>query len=129
MIITFGILAPWISVNYTWRWVYYITSAIGIFAWFFLIAFVPESRRQRSKAELGEYLASNLIVGSRLLTLPQLVSSSGRSSRARAAQNWTMLPMAAARSGMILASSSMGMNGKRVPVKSSLRPRLHSSRP
>ncbi|KAI7775820.1 hypothetical protein LA080_006234 [Diaporthe eres] len=53
MIITFGILAPWISVNYTWRWVYYITSAIGIFAWFFLIAFVPESRRQRSKAELA----------------------------------------------------------------------------
>ncbi|KAK7725525.1 hypothetical protein SLS63_008129 [Diaporthe eres] len=53
MIITFGILAPWISVNYTWRWVYYITSAIGIFAWFFLIAFVPESRRQRTKAELA----------------------------------------------------------------------------
>lgn len=59
MIITFGILAPWISVNYTWRWVYFITSAIGIFAWFFLIAFVPESRRQRTKAELGGYLTSN----------------------------------------------------------------------
>ncbi|KAI3395996.1 hypothetical protein diail_567 [Diaporthe ilicicola] len=53
MIITFGILAPWISVNYTWRWVYFITSAIGIIAWFFLLAFVPETRKQRSKEELA----------------------------------------------------------------------------
>lgn len=69
MIITFGILAPWISVNYTWRWVDVITSAIGIFAWFFLIAFVPESRKQRTKAELGGYLSSNFpCVGDGLLT-------------------------------------------------------------
>lgn len=53
MIVTFGILAPWISVNYTWRWVYFITSGIGILAWLFLIALVPESRRQRSKEELS----------------------------------------------------------------------------
>lgn len=68
MIITFGILAPWISVNYTWRWVYFITSAIGIFAWFFLIAFVPESRRQRTKAELGGYRTSSSVAGYSLLT-------------------------------------------------------------
>lgn len=52
MIVTFGILSPWISVNYTWRWVYFITSGIGIVAWLFLLALVPESRRQRSKEEL-----------------------------------------------------------------------------
>lgn len=52
MIVTFGILAPWISVNYTWRYVYYITSGIGIVAWLFLIGLVPESRKQRSKEEL-----------------------------------------------------------------------------
>jgi predicted MFS family arabinose efflux permease len=67
MIIVFGILAPWISVNYTWRWVYFITSALGIFAWFFLIAFVPESRRQRSKAELGGYTTLNSVARDGLL--------------------------------------------------------------
>lgn len=54
MIVLFGILAPYISTNYTWRWVYLITSGIGVFAWLFLIAFVPESRRMRSKEELCE---------------------------------------------------------------------------
>lgn len=53
MIVTFGILGPWIAVNYTWRYVYYITSAIGIVAWIFLIFFVPETRVVRSKEELG----------------------------------------------------------------------------
>ncbi|KAJ4390954.1 hypothetical protein N0V93_004553 [Gnomoniopsis smithogilvyi] len=53
MIVTFGILAPYISTEYTWRWVYLITSGIGIFAWIFLIAFVPESRKMRSKEELS----------------------------------------------------------------------------
>lgn len=81
MIITFGILAPWISVNYTWRWVYFITSAIGIFAWFFLIAFVPESRRQRSKEELGVYHASYYVTKTSLLT-PQCSWSPALAGRA-----------------------------------------------
>lgn len=53
MIVLFGILGPWISVNYTWRYVYFITSAIGILAWVALIFFVPETRVKRSKEELG----------------------------------------------------------------------------
>lgn len=53
MIVLFGIISPWISVNYTWRYVYYITSAIGIIAWVGLIAFVPETRVVRSKEELA----------------------------------------------------------------------------
>lgn len=53
MIVLFGILGPWISVNYTWRYVYFITSAIGILAWAGLILFVPETRVVRSKEELS----------------------------------------------------------------------------
>lgn len=60
MIVLFGILAPYISVNETWRWVYSITSGIGIFAWIFLIAFVPESRKERSKEELCQYRSQYL---------------------------------------------------------------------
>lgn len=60
MIVTFGILAPYISTEYTWRWVYLITSGIGIFAWIFLIAFVPESRKMRSKEELCQYFVQSM---------------------------------------------------------------------
>lgn len=55
MIVLFGILGPWIAVNYTWRYVYFITSAIGILAWIFVILFVPETRVIRSKEELGTF--------------------------------------------------------------------------
>ncbi|KAI1342934.1 major facilitator superfamily transporter [Xylariaceae sp. FL0016] len=53
MIIIFGILGPYVAVNYDWRWIYWITSIIGIFSWILLILYVPETRRQRSKAELA----------------------------------------------------------------------------
>lgn len=53
MIVLFGTLSPWLAVNHTWRWVYFITSGIGIFAWIFIILLVPESRVERSKEELG----------------------------------------------------------------------------
>lgn len=54
MIITFGILGPWIAVHYTWRWLYFITSGFGIVAWILLLLYVPESRKARSKEELGK---------------------------------------------------------------------------
>ncbi|KAJ4394047.1 hypothetical protein N0V93_003264 [Gnomoniopsis smithogilvyi] len=53
MIITFGILGPWIAVHYTWRWLYFITSGFGIVAWILLLVYVPESRKARSKEELA----------------------------------------------------------------------------
>lgn len=53
MIVLFGILGPWIATNYTWRYVYFITSAIGIVAWLALLVLVPETRVLRSKAELA----------------------------------------------------------------------------
>lgn len=53
MIVLFGIIGPYVAANWTWRWLYFITSGVGILAWFALILFVPESRRWRSKEELG----------------------------------------------------------------------------
>ncbi|EFQ34331.1 major facilitator superfamily transporter [Colletotrichum graminicola] len=53
IIIALGVLAPWISSNYTWRWMYYITSGLGIVAWGVVIAFVPETRWTRSQEELS----------------------------------------------------------------------------
>ncbi|KAK1452395.1 major facilitator superfamily transporter [Colletotrichum cuscutae] len=53
MIMLFGILGPYIAVNWDWRWIYWITSAVGVLSWMMLILFVPETLRQRSKAELA----------------------------------------------------------------------------
>ncbi|GKT50093.1 putative MFS-type transporter [Colletotrichum spaethianum] len=53
IIIGLGVLAPWVSSNYTWRWMYYITSGLGVLAWAILIAFLPETRWNRSQQELS----------------------------------------------------------------------------
>ncbi|KAK2017442.1 major facilitator superfamily transporter [Colletotrichum eremochloae] len=53
IIIALGVLAPWVSSNYTWRWMYYITSGLGIAAWGLVIAFLPETRWSRSPEELS----------------------------------------------------------------------------
>lgn len=45
--------SPIIVHRLSWRWIYYITSGVGIVAWLLLIAFVPETRYFRSDAELG----------------------------------------------------------------------------
>jgi MFS family permease len=48
-----GIASPYIASNFTWRWLYYITSGFGLIAWLGLIVFVPETRWKRSAAELS----------------------------------------------------------------------------
>lgn len=53
IIIGLGILAPYLAVTQTWRWLYYITSGTGFVAWLLLIAFLPETRWMRSNEELS----------------------------------------------------------------------------
>ncbi|KAK2063692.1 major facilitator superfamily transporter [Colletotrichum caudatum] len=53
IIIALGVLAPYVSSNYTWRWMYYITSGLGVAAWAIIIAFLPETRWKRSQEELS----------------------------------------------------------------------------
>lgn len=54
IIIALGISAPHIIIYMSWRWVYFITA---IAASFFLVGvffFMPETRWQRSRAEMGK---------------------------------------------------------------------------
>lgn len=63
IIIALGVAAPYIIINLSWRWVYFITA---IAAGFFLVGvffFMPETRWPRSRAEMGE----SLLLCSRLL--------------------------------------------------------------
>ncbi|CAJ2509921.1 Uu.00g058210.m01.CDS01 [Anthostomella pinea] len=47
-----AIVGPYIAVTLTWRWIYWITSVLGIVAWVLIIVFVPETRYNRSEEEL-----------------------------------------------------------------------------
>lgn len=49
-------LSPIIVARLSWRFIYYITSGAGIFAWIALIFLVPETRWIRSADELGTFL-------------------------------------------------------------------------
>lgn len=53
IIVSIGISSPVIVVTLGWRYIYYITSALAIVAWFALFAFLPESRWKRSPEELN----------------------------------------------------------------------------
>ena len=55
MLVLFGVLSPWIAANYSWRWIYWITSGLCLVAWVGLIFLVPETRKLRSKEELGTF--------------------------------------------------------------------------
>lgn len=61
--------SPVIVARLSWRYIYWITAGVGIFAWGLLIAFVPESRYFRSDAELGMLHSSRTIINS---TFPSL---------------------------------------------------------
>ncbi|KAI6351107.1 hypothetical protein MCOR25_010137 [Pyricularia grisea] len=55
LIISVGIATPYIAANYSWRWIYWITSGFGVFAWVLLLGFMPETRFTRcTKALVGE---------------------------------------------------------------------------
>lgn len=53
VITALGIITPYIASVYDWRWIYYITSGLGVIAWLLLIVFLPETRWNRSKEELS----------------------------------------------------------------------------
>ncbi|OLN94171.1 putative MFS-type transporter C1271.10c-like protein 9 [Colletotrichum chlorophyti] len=63
VIIGLGVAAPWLSANYTWRWLYYITSGLGILAWLIIIGFLPETRWTRSQEELSGQKVYPLLPG------------------------------------------------------------------
>lgn len=54
------VASPYVVLRLDWRHLYYITSAIGVFVWLLLIAFVPETRWIRSDDELGMSSYPNL---------------------------------------------------------------------
>ena len=54
IIIAIGFAAPWIIINLSWRWVYYLTAAVAAFFLSGVFIFLPETKWPRTKAELSE---------------------------------------------------------------------------
>lgn len=52
-IVILGVVGPYLAAHSTWRWVYWITSALGVIVWLLIIAFVPETLWTRSPEELS----------------------------------------------------------------------------
>ncbi|TLD31962.1 gb [Venturia nashicola] len=53
IIVSLGVASPVIVAGAGWRYLYFITSGLAVLAWLALVAFLPETRWQRSKEELG----------------------------------------------------------------------------
>ncbi|KAI0024852.1 major facilitator superfamily transporter [Xylariomycetidae sp. FL0641] len=53
IIVAIGVAAPYIATMYSWRWIYWATSIGGFVAWLGIVAFVPETRWNRSPEELA----------------------------------------------------------------------------
>ncbi|KAF2164263.1 hypothetical protein M409DRAFT_68115 [Zasmidium cellare ATCC 36951] len=53
IIIALGISAPYIIIYLNWRWVYYMTAAAAGFFLLGVIAFMPETRWHRTRAEMN----------------------------------------------------------------------------
>ncbi|KAK2018313.1 major facilitator superfamily transporter [Colletotrichum eremochloae] len=53
LVVSLGIVSPIIVSRLTWRFIYWITSGVGVLAWIGLILLVPETRWLRSDDELA----------------------------------------------------------------------------
>ncbi|KAH9887514.1 major facilitator superfamily transporter [Xylariomycetidae sp. FL2044] len=51
--IAVGVASPYVAVAHSWRWIYWITSGLGVAAWLLIALCVPETRWSRSPAELA----------------------------------------------------------------------------
>jgi DHA2 family multidrug resistance protein len=74
MAVTIGpILGPalggWLTENYNWRWVFYINVPFGIFAFFGILSFMPETPLRKSRFDFFGFAALSLAVGAFQLML------------------------------------------------------------
>jgi MFS family permease len=61
VIVGLGIGSPFVVSTIGWRAMYYITSGLAIFAWFGIVAFLPETRWIRTPQELSKATDCSLI--------------------------------------------------------------------
>jgi MFS family permease len=57
---TLGIGSSYIVANLSWRWLYFILAILTAASWLMLVAFVSETRWQRTSEEMRELFHAEL---------------------------------------------------------------------
>lgn len=115
-IVAIGVTSPIIVVKLSWRYIYYITSAVGVLAWIAMIFLVPETRWERSREELGK-LSPRVILRMTgleiklILTVLQPARRYTTSAQVRTARAWTTQSTATAPTRTTSVSSPSRPNG------------------
>lgn len=55
LIVVLGIASPWIVINLSWHWIYWITASAAGGFWFAVLVFMPETRYYRTSNEMSKY--------------------------------------------------------------------------
>ncbi|HXE22000.1 MAG TPA: DHA2 family efflux MFS transporter permease subunit [Rhodoferax sp.] len=63
------LLGGWLTENYNWRWVFFINLPVGLFAFWGIARYVPESRPGRERLDLFGFATLSLAIGTLQLFL------------------------------------------------------------
>ncbi|MDR2215697.1 MAG: DHA2 family efflux MFS transporter permease subunit [Nevskiaceae bacterium] len=62
-------LGGWLTEYYSWRWVFFINVPVGILAWLGIAAFMPETRKVKSRFDFFGFAMLSLAIGALQLML------------------------------------------------------------
>ena len=57
------LLGGWLTENYNWRWVFFINLPVGLFAFWGIARYVPESRPGRERLDIFGFATLSLAIG------------------------------------------------------------------
>lgn len=57
------LLGGWLTENFDWRWVFFINLPVGIFAWWGIARYLPESRPQNERLDVFGFVTLSVAIG------------------------------------------------------------------
>jgi len=57
------LLGGWLTENFDWRWVFFINLPVGVFAWWGIARYLPESRPQGERLDVFGFVTLSLAIG------------------------------------------------------------------
>lgn len=57
------LLGGWLTENFDWRWVFFINLPVGVFAWWGIARYLPESRPQGERLDVFGFVTLSVAIG------------------------------------------------------------------
>ncbi|SFM20987.1 MDR family MFS transporter [Variovorax sp. OV329] len=57
------LLGGWLTENFDWRWVFFINLPVGVFAWWGIARYLPESRPQGERLDVFGFVTLSIAIG------------------------------------------------------------------